>query len=719
TATRLTDLASAVQTNKGYDRTSFERIAPSLLTQPELNGVGFDLLVPAASRASYERDRNLQIVRPVTKGETKPAPQAANYFVRDSLAGRSDRASRLGSDVGAAPERRAAIEQAIASGKPSASRQTKLVGGDGASMSIYAPVYRTGAPLESAAQRRKAAVGVIAGIYSTPVLMSSVTALAPKHAAFSISDSTTLLGATGGNLNEPLSTNFIHLGQLWKLQVGRKVHGFVGTGLPIVLIGLFTVLMFAGLLLIVSRRERFAQAAVNARTEELQQASAELRDRLEFESSMLASIGDAVMACDADGNYVLANDAAFKLSGMLPGAVPFDRLPAAVQLIQPDGKTPMPIADTPMLRALRGEESDNFEMMIRHDNGVSRAVIGSARQIRTGDEVIGAIVTLHDVTDEKVTERQLAEAGRFFDLSQDLICTMTSAIQPLTLNRRWEEVLGWTREEILDIGLLPLVHPDDADKTDVAAVETAGGQQLLSFRNRYRAKDGSYHWFDWSAIGVPEDDRIYAAARDITKQVESERQLAEAARFYDVTRDMMITCKFGGQIIGANARWVDALGWGEADLMSKSFLDLVHPDERDEAERQAEHMATGGTMTDFRQRFLAKDGSYRCLEWSGVGVPEEGLFYGTARDITDRVGLELDLEHERAMLARAQEIAMLGHFEWDLSTGNRIWSDQQWKLYGLTPREGGPVYEEWMATIHEDDRQQILDLLEDRNQDPH
>ena len=54
---------------------------------------------------------------------------------------------------------------------------------------------------------------------------------------------------------------------------------------------------------------------------------------------------------------------------------------------------------------------------------------------------------------------------------------------------------------------------------------------MVGFENRYRAKDGSYRWLNWSAVASPATGSVYAAARDVTAQkraaIELERHAAE------------------------------------------------------------------------------------------------------------------------------------------------------------------------------------------------
>ncbi len=601
TAFRLSDLSAAIEKPRGYDRRGFVRLAPLLLQQPELDSIGFNLIVPAAGRAAYERNRGVRITKPVDRGKPVPASRAKDYIVRDALATRTKGDDGIGTNLGGEPQRRAAMEQAIDAGQPVAATKISLIDGSGAGTVIYMPVHRRGAALGSVAERRKATVGVVSGIYRTPVLTATIDKVVPQHEAFRISRGGVVLGAGGGRLESPLTRQINHLGRTWSLQVGRGSHTALGNGPLVVMMGLLAVMLIAALLWVFARRERYALRVADKRTDELKQSAQRLKEQVVFETALMSSIDDGVMACDSDGKFVIVNDAAYKISGMLPGAVPFERTPAARQLLQADGKTPMAFEDTPMMRAIRGEECENVEMVVMRDDGDDRVVLGTARRIFDGDELAGAVVTLHDVTE----------------------------------------------------------------------------------------------------------------------QVAADRELVKAARFFEVTQDLMGICRFGGEIVATNARWTETLGWNESEMLSKDFLQFIHPDDREQGAIEAARMSKGGVLTNFRQRFLAKDGSYHWLEWSGVGVPEDGVFYGTARDISARVELQQELEQERAMLARAQEMAQLGHFEWDVDTNSSWWSDEQWKLYGLEPRDGVPEFEDWMSAVHPEDRQMFTDLFGDHGQDPH
>ncbi|HZV72349.1 MAG TPA: diguanylate cyclase [Conexibacter sp.] len=122
-----------------------------------------------------------------------------------------------------------------------------------------------------------------------------------------------------------------------------------------------------------------------------------------------------------------------------------------------------------------------------------------------------------------------AEAGaRHFELSRDLLGTATFDGRFTHLDGAWERCLGWTREELMARPFVDFVHPDDRERTEAEAALAAGGDFTASFTNRYRAKDGSWHWIEWSSQVDSERRLIHVAARDVTERREAEAAQREA-----------------------------------------------------------------------------------------------------------------------------------------------------------------------------------------------
>jgi len=124
-----------------------------------------------------------------------------------------------------------------------------------------------------------------------------------------------------------------------------------------------------------------------------------------------------------------------------------------------------------------------------------------------------------------------AESNRFFELSRDMICVAGFDGYFKRVNPAFERTLGYSRRELLERPFVEFVHPDDRDDTDVEAGEiSTGGQAAVQFQNRYLDKEGGVHWIEWTSVGAPDEERIYAVARDVSERKLLEQELELRSR---------------------------------------------------------------------------------------------------------------------------------------------------------------------------------------------
>jgi PAS domain S-box-containing protein len=113
-----------------------------------------------------------------------------------------------------------------------------------------------------------------------------------------------------------------------------------------------------------------------------------------------------------------------------------------------------------------------------------------------------------------------------FELSLDLLAVARPDGWFEEVSPSFERVLGYAPEELLAQPFLDFVHPDDRQATiaEVSKLATTGGM-TVSFPNRYRCKDGTYRWLDWTGAMDKDCKRLYCTARDITEQKRLELEL--------------------------------------------------------------------------------------------------------------------------------------------------------------------------------------------------
>jgi len=116
--------------------------------------------------------------------------------------------------------------------------------------------------------------------------------------------------------------------------------------------------------------------------------------------------------------------------------------------------------------------------------------------------------------------------------------------------------------------------------------------------------------------------------------------LREGARHFELSGDLLCTADFQGNLVHINDAWERTLGWTREELMAEPFIELVHPDDRELTLAESARAAAGNATASFTNRYRAKNGAYRCLEWSSRVDLESGLIFAVARDVTERREIE-------------------------------------------------------------------------------
>lgn len=132
------------------------------------------------------------------------------------------------------------------------------------------------------------------------------------------------------------------------------------------------------------------------------------------------------------------------------------------------------------------------------------------------------------------------------------------------------------------------------------------------------------------------------------------RLLTPEERFFDLAIDMLCVLGFDQYFRRLNPAWERVLGFTPAEMMSRPFIELVHPDDRERTLAQNRDVRVGGQALGFENRYLCKDGTYKWLLWNATPEPGEGVIYGVARDVTARKRAE----EERERLVQELQTAM-------------------------------------------------------------
>lgn len=108
-------------------------------------------------------------------------------------------------------------------------------------------------------------------------------------------------------------------------------------------------------------------------------------------------------------------------------------------------------------------------------------------------------------------------------VTPDLLGILTREGYFESTNPAWQTVLGYRSSEIESRHFFDFIHPADIARTHSAFDQIKSGRPVLAFENRYRHRDGGYRDLSWNSI--PEGDKFFCSARDITQQKANETAL--------------------------------------------------------------------------------------------------------------------------------------------------------------------------------------------------
>jgi two-component system, sensor histidine kinase and response regulator len=292
----------------------------------------------------------------------------------------------------------------------------------------------------------------------------------------------------------------------------------------------------------------------------------------------------------------------------------------------------------------------------------------------------------------------------------------------LRANRTLCEMLGYSEEELLGLGLLDLVHPEDAPQL-LRAADRLFGRELVRYQlqQRFIRHDKAVIWTKITAslLTNPEGRPLYALAiiEDVTDQKRAERTLEENERRFrtliEKSSDALSLFDANGQFLwDANSATHRHLGYTPEDLIGRTALDLLHPEDREPmAETFRQILAQPDQSPTQVYRLRAKTGEYHWMEGTATNLLADPVIRAvviTERNITERKNAEESIrksEERFQLIARATNDTI---WDWDLDT-NRVWWNEGIKsVFGYPAEAVDNDGHWWDQHIHPEDQERIL-----------
>ena len=220
-------------------------------------------------------------------------------------------------------------------------------------------------------------------------------------------------------------------------------------------------------------------------------------------------------------------------------------------------------------------------------------------------------------------------------------------------NQRWLDYTGTSLSQVQGFRWTHVHRPEE--RARIAAEHQARCALGQPWTASYELLDarGEPRWFLTQVVPLRDDAgrviRWFGTHTDVTAEREAQRA-QERARFFELSLDLMCIASCTGGFLHLSPRFSATLGYPLHELLGRSLLDIVHPDDH-AATRQDLHSATPEAPSrEFTRRFRCQDGSYRWLQWRWASDPS-GMSYAIARDVTDDRELLESLQRAQTSLS--------------------------------------------------------------------
>jgi PAS domain S-box-containing protein len=272
-------------------------------------------------------------------------------------------------------------------------------------------------------------------------------------------------------------------------------------------------------------------------------------------------------------------------------------------------------------------------------------------------------------------EGELRESTELYRLlaehSTDMISKHTPSGVYTYASPACRSLLGYDPEELVGRDAYEFFHPDDFEEIQRTHSTILEHPDTYTVAYRIRRKDGSYIWFETTSRTVRETEtgevlEIITVSRDVTERKRAEEELRESEERF---RAFFETAAVGaahadpatGRLLQVNEKLCRFLGYEQEELLSLTFADLTHPDDRAQDLEGLARLLRGEVREyAVEKRYVRKDGQ---TVWGQLAVSLVRDGNGRAlhtvsitQDVTERRRLEEGLreirEAERRRIAR-------------------------------------------------------------------
>ena len=449
------------------------------------------------------------------------------------------------------------------------------------------------------------------------------------------------------------------------------------------------------------------------------QANAVLRAERDTSQRYLDMVETMIVALDSTGRITRLNRKGYALLGYAAGELEGENW---FERCLPESEAGSQVY--PIFRQLMSGELENveyFENPVRTRDGEQRLIAWHNTLLHDDlGRISGVLSAGEDITDRKRAENALRYQ---LDLNQSITDKATDSIfindaqgRVTFVNPEGRRVFGYAEDELMGRHLHDVIHHSQADgqtypmhACPLCQVYDTG-QVIRDHETIFFRKDGSPVHVTASNAALEANGEPAGAVlvlHDVTASRRVERALRE--RDADLNR---------AQSVGRIGSWrldvrLNQLTWSPENhrifgiaegtpLTYETFIGSVHPEDRVYVDVMWQACLRGEAY-DVEHR-LVVDGKVKWVkEKAELEFGEQGQLlggFGITQDITDIKLAEQALRESEARLQLATEIGRSGTWDWDLASGEVIWSRGHYEILGYEQDAVTPSYQAWAERVH-------------------
>jgi PAS domain S-box-containing protein len=385
----------------------------------------------------------------------------------------------------------------------------------------------------------------------------------------------------------------------------------------------------------------------------------------------LASIGDAVISTDRDGQVTFMNPVAEELTGWRQEEALRRPLTDIFKILNEETRKPVenPVAKVLQQGVIIGLA--NHTLLIARD-GTERPIDDSAAPIRDSQgNILGVILIFRDVTERRRAEEANLRLAAIVESSDDAIIGKTLDGIIMSWNAGAERIFGYSAEEVLGRHISILAPPERSDEIPKILERIRSGERIDHYETIRRRKDGQRIRISLTVSPIRDASGkiigISKIARDITERKRAEEELRKSEEqlraIFNQTTVGIAQTDLTGRFLFVNQRYCEIVGRPTEEVLRLRMQDLTHPEDLPHNLALFERMIAGGPAFVLEKRYIRPDGSYVWVS-SSVSVVKDPQGHPqytivVVQDITDRKKAEEAIKE--ANRRKDEFLAMLAH----------------------------------------------------------